>query len=213
MTTDGGGRLGRWARRKAEAKRRGGAAPAVPETPAEVSVAAPEPLTQGPLEQADEPAKAAPRPASDVPTEAAAELDLPDIETLNADSDFSVFMKEGVPAQLRRLALRKLWASDPLFNHIDVMVEYGEDYTDAAMVVEGLKSSWEVGRGYARADEKDAAAEGRQPPGGSDPAEQDERVAVADAGEEEPGTAAEIDPDPADTPSAPSEDDGEEGLG
>ena len=36
---------------------------------------------------------------------------------------------------------------------IDEMVEYGEDYTDAAMVVEGMKSAWEVGKGYPKQQE------------------------------------------------------------
>jgi hypothetical protein len=137
MTSDGKTRLARWAQRKAAAsRRRGGAAPAIAEVPAVVpdTACAPVDKTKSELEEAG-------RPTS--------ELDLPDVESLTAGSDFTAFMKDGVPAELRRLALRKLWASDPMFNVIDEMVEYGEDYTDAAMVVEGMKSAWEAGRGYA----------------------------------------------------------------
>ena len=137
MSSDEGG-LRRWARRKAETKRERAAAPTLEE-------------------------KAGKAPAISEPADVAAnregegkktpvELDLPDIESLTPDSDFTVFMKDGVPPALRRLALRKLWASNPMFNVIDEMVEYGEDYTDAAMVVEGMKSAWEPGRGYARED-------------------------------------------------------------
>lgn len=134
-------RLGRWARRKAEARnRRGGATPVLDK----------EPVEKQPLK---EPADALPGEAA--PVERLPEgAELPDIESLDADSDFSAFMKEGVPQALRRLALRKLWASDPMFNVIDEMVEYGEDYTNAGMIVEGIKSAWEPGRGYARDDEK-----------------------------------------------------------
>ena len=35
--------------------------------------------------------------------------DLPDIDTLHKDSDFTVFMNEGVPEELKKRALRKLW--------------------------------------------------------------------------------------------------------
>lgn len=136
MSSDGKGRLARWSQRKTKARqRRGGAAPTIPEEAATNRAAptTPDGVASEPL-SASEP-KGAP--------------DLPDIESLTAGSDFTAFMKDGVPADLRRLALRKLWASDPMFNVIDEMIEYGEDYTDAATVVAGLKSAWEAGRGYA----------------------------------------------------------------
>lgn len=57
------------------------------------------------------------------------ELGLPDIETLKEESDFSAFLKEGVPDKLRRLALRKLWASTPLFGLRDGLNDYDEDFT------------------------------------------------------------------------------------
>lgn len=138
-------RLGRWARRKAEArKQRGGAAPVVDKEPVEAQ----------PLRESNEAL-----PSENAPGEKLPEgLDLPDIDSLDADSDFSAFMKDGVPSALRRLALRKLWASDPMFNIVDEMVEYGEDYTNAAMIVEGMKSAWEPGRGYARDEETPVAA-------------------------------------------------------
>ena len=44
---------------------------------------------------------------------AAAGEPLPDIDSLDKDSDYTVFMGEGVPEHLKRLALRKLWLSDP----------------------------------------------------------------------------------------------------
>ena len=140
------GRLARWARRKAEArKQRGGAAPVLEKDAGE------KPLPGNP---GDQPL------AEATPAEAVPEgLDLPDIESLTAESDFSPFMKDGVPAALRRLALRKLWSSDPMFNIIDEMVEYGEDYTNAAMIVEGMKSAWEPGRGYGLDEKKPAESD------------------------------------------------------
>lgn len=58
----------------------------------------------------------------------AEEMGLPDISTLEEESDFSVFIRDGVPDKLRRLALRKLWASNPLFGFRDGMNDYDEDF-------------------------------------------------------------------------------------
>ncbi len=61
-------------------------------------------------------------------TAIADEMKLPDINTLKEESDFSVFMSDGVPDKLRRLALRKLWASNPLFGIRDGLNDYDEDF-------------------------------------------------------------------------------------
>ena len=56
------------------------------------------------------------------------DADMPDIESLNEDSDFSGFMSAGVSDKLRNLALRKLFQA-PVFNIRDGLDEYDEDYT------------------------------------------------------------------------------------
>jgi len=61
-------------------------------------------------------------------TAIAEEMNLPDINTLKEESDFSVFMSDGVPDKLRRLALRKLWASNPFFGLRDGLNDYDEDF-------------------------------------------------------------------------------------
>ena len=103
------GSLSRWSRRK----RAGGASPAVG-APAE-QPAAPPPVDGERTEATSETAGQAP-------------ADLPDIETLHKDSDFTVFLKEGVPEELKTLALRKLWRTDPVFAHIDGLDDYDEDF-------------------------------------------------------------------------------------
>ncbi|WP_282608067.1 DUF3306 domain-containing protein [Pelagibius sp. Alg239-R121] len=75
------------------------------------------------------------------------EAALPEIEELEADSDFTPFLKKGVSEQLQRRALRKLWLSDPVLANVDGLLDYGDDFTDAAMVVENLKTVYTVGRG------------------------------------------------------------------
>lgn len=54
--------------------------------------------------------------------------DLPDIDTLTYNSDFTVFLQEGVPDALRRLALARLWRTDPILANLDGLNDYDEDY-------------------------------------------------------------------------------------
>lgn len=56
------------------------------------------------------------------------DADMPDIESLHEDSDFSLFMSPGVSDKLRNLALRKMFSA-PVFNLRDGLDEYDEDYT------------------------------------------------------------------------------------
>ena len=77
--------------------------------------------------------------------------DLPDPATVTEESGLERFLNgEGLPGRVRQMALRRLWRLNPLFGVIDDMVEYGEDYTDAATVIEGLKTAYTVGKGYAK---------------------------------------------------------------
>lgn len=130
------GPLSRWSRRKAESRddakpvrTRGSAAPAPPEEPSATG-AAPAVVEPG----GTEPDSAAPPP------------DLPDIESLNADSDFTVFMREGVPSELRKLALRKLWRSDPIFANVDGLMEYGEDFAEPSDLIAQAKRAYDAAR-------------------------------------------------------------------
>lgn len=79
-----------------------------------------------------------------------AEHDLPDPDTMKPGDDFSMFMRQAVPDRLRRRALRKLWLTNPVLANIDGLVEYGEDYTDAATVVENLQTAYQVGKGMTK---------------------------------------------------------------
>lgn len=76
-----------------------------------------------------------------------AELDLPDPDSLGSGDDFTVFLKEAVPARLKTRALRRLWGTNPLLANIDGLVDYGEDFTDAAMAVENIQTAYQVGKG------------------------------------------------------------------
>ena len=74
-------------------------------------------------------------------------LGLADPDTLERGDDFSAFLRAEVPDRLRRRALRRLWRSNPVLANLDTLVEYGEDYTDAATVIENLQTTYRVGKG------------------------------------------------------------------
>ena len=84
---------------------------------------------------------------------------LPDIDTLEESSDFTVFLQSGVPEALRRRALRKLWRLNPVFANLDGLNDYDEDFTDAATVIEGLKTLYQVGKGMVTPEDEAAEAE------------------------------------------------------
>lgn len=79
-----------------------------------------------------------------------AELNLKDPDTLEAGDDFTGFLNHAVPERLRRRALRKLWLSNPVLANLDELVDYGEDYTDAATVIENLQTAYQVGKGMLK---------------------------------------------------------------
>ena len=54
--------------------------------------------------------------------------DMPDIESMTPDSDYTDFLSPGVSEELRKLALRKLFRSE-VFNIRDGLDEYDGDYT------------------------------------------------------------------------------------
>ncbi|WP_390915462.1 DUF3306 domain-containing protein [Pseudosulfitobacter sp. SM2401] len=79
-----------------------------------------------------------------------ADLELPDPDTLKMGDDFSAFMAKAVPDRIRRRALRTLWRSNPVLANVDMLVDYGEDFTDAAMVVENMQTAYQVGKGMLK---------------------------------------------------------------
>ncbi|TNJ44380.1 DUF3306 domain-containing protein [Phaeobacter sp. B1627] len=76
-----------------------------------------------------------------------AELDLPDPDTLGIGDDFKAFLTEAVPARIKTRALRRLWTTNPVLANVDGLLDYGEDFTDAAMAVENIQTAYQVGKG------------------------------------------------------------------
>lgn len=102
--------LKRWSRLKADSASRPDAA-------------MPAPLPEAGVEPAPEETRGASEPEALPP----GDEDMPPIETLGEDSDFSGFMSPRVSADLRKQALRKLFRS-PKFNVISQMDDYIDDY-------------------------------------------------------------------------------------
>lgn len=65
------------------------------------------------------------------PRQELTDADMPPLDSLDSDSDFSLFMSPGVSEQLRAQALRKLFHL-PAFNVTDGLNDYDEDYTQFA---------------------------------------------------------------------------------
>ena len=78
------------------------------------------------------------------------ELGLPDPDTLQPGDDFKAFMAKAVPDRIRRRALRRLWLSNPALANLDGLLDYGEDFTDSATVVENLQTAYQVGKGMLK---------------------------------------------------------------
>ena len=175
----GGGRLSRWSR----LKRQGGdggvddTRPAAPAAAVEAAYAVPDPNTlpggaavrrrQAPTlpslvgeDDGPAPAQAITADPDEVreltPEEAAVVAELPPIETLTKESDFTPFLADKVPEFIRRRALSVLWRSDPLFGHLDGLNDYDLNYRVIDTVIDIAKDTiYRVGKGH-RTDEEEA---------------------------------------------------------
>lgn len=100
------GFLGRWSRRKAES---------IEGIPKDLE-ALPSEMT----EEVVDPDVPPPPPPSDE--------DMPPLETLDEESDYTGFLSPNVSEALRKQALRKLFSS-AIFNNVDGLDDYDEDFT------------------------------------------------------------------------------------
>ena len=83
-----------------------------------------------------------------------AQFGLPDPSTMNAGDDFKAFMAREVPARLRRLALRRMWRTNPVLACVDGLNDYDGDFTNAATDAPGVKTAYQVGKGLTAHVEK-----------------------------------------------------------
>lgn len=86
--------------------------------------------------------------------------DLPPIEELTGESDFTPFLRAEVPEDLHRQALRKLWTSDPVYANDDGLKDYADDYASLFTGDVSVKTLYRVGKGFL--DTLDEVAEGAE---------------------------------------------------
>jgi len=177
-------KLSRWSQRKLAA-RRGGAADDIADDALRRSDV---PAGETPVASVDANAAGQPADANAAADEAMPEL--PPIDELDAQSDYKVFLSEKVPEAIRRAALRKLWASDPVFANLDKLNDYDDDYNIIDTLITAAQTSYKVGKGhFDEAAEKLEAAKKE--------AEKKEAEKVAAADEQQPVTAGESAHEPA----------------
>jgi hypothetical protein len=120
-------------------------------------------------------------PEAEAPHQLTEIAELPDPDTLDASSDFSVFLRRDVPLETHQKALRRLWRLDPIYNRIDGLDDYCEDFTDQAKVVKGLRTAYKVGRGFLEHLEDAVPQETRTPTLPTEPsADEPKRVAASE---------------------------------
>jgi hypothetical protein len=135
--------VARWSRLKRQSEGKGAVgADAGPEAPARP----PEPQARGGNDKQGGPAAQPPPPAFDPAS-------LPSIESITADTDIRAFLQSGVPAELTKAALRRVWTSDPAIRDFIGLAENQWDFTDpAAMSGFGpLEATDDVGKLVAQA--------------------------------------------------------------
>ena len=75
-----------------------------------------------------------------------------DLETLSYNSDYELFLKKGVPEELKNQAIRKLWRSNPVLANLDGLNDYDENFADPALNT--FTSIWQVGKGFLTKEDK-----------------------------------------------------------
>jgi len=117
----------------------------------------------------NDPSQIARAPAEEAREESEADalqrLGLPDPDSLTARDDFSAYLRPDLPASLRQRALRVLWQVNPELARLDGLLDYDDDYSDAATVPDKLRTAWEIGRGFAGRDRAKGPPSADQPQG------------------------------------------------
>ncbi|MEM8691320.1 MAG: DUF3306 domain-containing protein [Pseudomonadota bacterium] len=110
------------------------------------------------------------------------EFDLPEPEAIESSEQVRAFLNATLPQRLKNRALRRLWRLNPTLANLDGLIDYGEDYTDAATVIENMQTAYEVGKGMlAHVEELARQAEEKLAAETSDDAYTDDFAAIETA--------------------------------
>jgi len=152
MSSDDEGVLSRWSRLKRDAKtEQSTARPAASQREADAAT--------GPPPDGQEAAR---QEGLEDEERLLTEDDLPDIDSLSYESDFSAFLQKNVPDHLHRLAMKKLWTSDPVLANLDGLNDYDLDYTIGEVMEIAAQSAEDLIRGTKRLNVTDLRARDRE---------------------------------------------------
>lgn len=101
---------------------------------------------------------------TEAPDDADPERDLPSLDSLTKESDYTGFLNPKVSDTTRNAALRKLWTSDPVFAVRDGLNDHDEDYTAPAIVGSAVRSAWNAVSGYLSAEPETTDAKEEKTP-------------------------------------------------
>ncbi|GEO40972.1 hypothetical protein SAE02_51200 [Skermanella aerolata] len=112
-------------------------------------------------------------PAAEIPEVPEAEPEpfdpasLPALDTLDAVSDYTAFLKPGVPRELRTMALRRAWATDPAITGYKTLADYDWDFNapgyGALRVTDNVKELADRVFGLLKAEEPEPKPEPDEP--------------------------------------------------
>ncbi len=87
------------------------------------------------------------------PEQEEAVRDLPPIDSLKKNSDFTPFFAQNVPDFLKRLAYKALWMSSPFFGFRDGLDDYDENFRIIDKLITAADSDYKPGKGYGLEDD------------------------------------------------------------
>jgi hypothetical protein len=172
------GFLSRWSARKAEARQT-----QTDPVPARPAGEEPDPAAASPQPLPDPEILAPDIAESEIPDpEIAAKLAaLPALEEIGATTDIRPFLADFVPAALRKAAMRRAWAADPIIStHLDVARDYAWEFNTGELPVgfAGTLDSDAVQRGLDALD-RNLPEPPEPPPADADEAPPREEVDIA----------------------------------
>jgi Protein of unknown function (DUF3306) len=178
--------ISRWSRRKREAAQ---------ETETAKPAAAPEPTAEGaPTDDDSRRGDAAALAGADTsePQSAFDPEQLPPIESITAESDIRAFLRPGVPPELSRAALRRVWATDPKIRDFVGLADYDWDFnTPGAIAGFGaLEPSEELRQQVARMLGRGLAGGQSEEPSPTPPDVPQASPSIETPNESRPATAA-----------------------
>ncbi len=168
--SDPSGFLGRWSRRKLDARQ------SQQEVPVQAETSPPkEPAISPAPDPALTPASPSALPAQ--PDQEHPPLTLEDVKGLTFDSDFTPFLGRNVMPDVKNAAMKKLFFSDPHFNVMDGLDTYIDDYTKFEPLTESAMRKMTSAKLFKLFEDEDEAD-------GSSPAPE------RDSSEPSPGTVS-----------------------